>query len=357
MSGGKRQWMDKGRARIGTGIAATARSAWRHRVLGMAAEIAFWMLLALPPLVLCLLGLVGYLESVFGADLGAAIEQRVLEVATQALTPETVADLVQPLLTQVLTDGRADIASAGFLLAIWAGSTATASYVNAIAIAYGQRSERGAVHSRLLALGIYLAGVVTGVVVLPLLVIGPRTVLRLIPDDGHDLAVTTLRVAYWPTILILSILALVTLYHYAVPLRTRWRDHLLGAAIATGIWLAGAAAVRAYLRYAFDSISVYGPVSTPIAALFFFYLTALAVLLGAEANAHTAVSAARPRNSPRRRRTPSASPDDTDHACRPTTPGSRRSGGSDDDTARQPSRPSGQGSGDDPGQLGTRPGR
>jgi hypothetical protein len=59
---------------------------------------------------------------------------------------------------------------------------------------------------------------------------------------------------------------LVTLYHYAVPRRPRWRDHLLGAGIATGIWLAGAAAVRAYLRYAFDNLNLYGPVSTPIAA-------------------------------------------------------------------------------------------
>ncbi|GAB2677694.1 YihY/virulence factor BrkB family protein [Kribbella swartbergensis] len=327
MSAGKRQWMHKSGVRIG----ATVQSAWRHRVLGMAAEIAFWMLLALPPLVLCLIGLVGYLESVFGADLGSAIEQRVLEVATQALTPQTVTDLVQPLLTQVLTEGRADIASAGFLLAIWAGSTATASYVNAIAIAYGQRSARGAVHSRLLALGIYLAGVVTGVVVLPLLVIGPRTLLRLIPDTGHDLAVTTLRVAYWPTILILSILALVTLYHYAVPLRTRWRDHLLGAGIATAIWLAGAAAVRAYLRYAFDSISVYGPISTPIAALLFFYLTALAVLLGAEANAQTHAVPAGP--APRIR---------------------RPSGGSHDDPARQPSRPPVHDPHDDSGHPGTR---
>lgn len=334
--------------RVGAGIAATVRSAWRHRVLGLSAEIAFWMLLSLPPLALCLLGLVGYLESVFGTDLGAAVEQRVLEVASQALTPDTVATLVQPLLSQVLTDGRADIASAAFLLAVWAGSTATASYVNAIALTYGQRSERGAVHSRLLALGIYLAGVVTGVVLLPLLVVGPRTLLRLVPSTGHELAEATLRVAYWPTLLVLSMLALVTLYHYAVPRRTRWREHLLGAGIATAIWLAGAAAVRAYLRYAFDNLNLYGPVSTPIAALLFFYLTALAVLLGAEANAQTHPARTVPpaRSGPPRR-----------SARRTTTPASRPLGGSDDDPARRPSRPPRHDKGDDPGQAGTRRGR
>ncbi|MGY4773440.1 YihY/virulence factor BrkB family protein [Kribbella sp. CWNU-51] len=262
-------------------------SAWRHRVLGMAAEIAYWMLLSLPPLALCLLGLVGYLETVFGADLGTVIEQRIVQVASQALTPQTVTSLVKPLVDDVLSNGRADVASAGFLLALWAGSTATASYVNAITIAYGQRNERGAVHSRILALGLYLAGVVIGVVLLPLLVVGPQTLLRLVPATGHDLAQNVLRLAYWPTLLVLSVLALVTLYHYAVPRRSRWRDHLPGAAIATVIWLAGAAAVRVYLRYAFDTVNIYGPISAPIAALLFFYLTALAVLLGAEANAQT----------------------------------------------------------------------
>jgi membrane protein len=317
--------------RVGAGVAATVRSAWRHRVLGLSAEIAFWMLLSLPPLALCLLGLVGYLETVFDADLGAAMEQRILEVASQALTPDTVASLVQPLLSQVLTEGRADIASVGFLLTVWAGSTATASYVNAIALTYGQRSERGALHSRLLALGIYLAGVVTGVVLLPLLVIGPRTLLRLVPSTGHQLAEATLRLAYWPTLLVVSMLALVTLYYYAVPRHTRWRDHLLGAGIATGIWLAGAAAVRAYLRYAFDNLNLYGPVSTPIAALLFFYLTALAVLLGAEANVQT--------------------------QTRPTTSASRPLGDSDDDPARRPSRPPTHDKGNDADQPGTHPDR
>ncbi|WP_410790033.1 YihY/virulence factor BrkB family protein [Kribbella sp. C-35] len=274
-------------ARAGGGIVATIQSAWQHRVLGMAAEIAFWMLLSLPPLALCMLGLVGYLGTAFGADLGTEIEPRLIQIASQALTPTTVTSLVRPLVDDVLTEGRADVASLGFLLALWAGSTATASYVNAVAIAYGQRSDRGAAHSRILALGMYLAGVLIGVILLPLLIVGPQALLRLMSPTGHDLAQTVLRLTYWPSLLLLSVLALVTFYHFAVPLRSRWREHLPGAAIATIIWLAGARAVRVYLRYAFDTVNIYGPISAPIAALLFFYLTALAVLLGAEANAQT----------------------------------------------------------------------
>jgi membrane protein len=272
--------------RFWSGVTAAAAGAWRHRVLGLAAEIAFWTLLSLPPLLLSLLGLVGYLESAVGADLATGIEDRVLTLASQALTPDTVSSLVQPLLAEVLGQGRVDIASIGFVLALWAGSTAMAAYVNAIAIAYGQRNERGAVHSRLLALGMYVAGVVVGVVLLPLLVVGPETLLRLVPASGHNLAESVIQLGYWPTIVVLCGLALVTLYHYAVPLRSRWRDHLPGTIVATAIWLVGSAAVRSYLQFAFGTISVYGPVATPIAALLFFYLTALAVLIGAEVNGH-----------------------------------------------------------------------
>jgi membrane protein len=51
-----------------------------------------------------------------------------------------------------------------------------------------------------------------------------------------------------------------------------------------GLWLLGSLAVRAYLQSSFRSKSAYGSLAAPIAALLFFYVTALAVLLGAELN-------------------------------------------------------------------------
>lgn len=262
-------------------------SAWRHRVLGLAAEIAFWTLLCMPPLLLCLLGMVGYLTGPLGADLVPAVEAEVLSVAARIVTPDTVSSLIQPVVHDVLTQGRADVASIGFLLALFSGSTAMNSYVNAIAIAYDQRDQRSAVHSRLLALGLYLAALAVGVLFLPLLVAGPELLLQLAPADGRAAAQTTLTAAYWPAMAIVSVLFLTTLYHLGVPRRTRWRDHLPGAVVAMGIWLAGSLALRVYLAYAFRTVDAYGPAATPIAALLFFYLCALAVLLGAETNAAT----------------------------------------------------------------------
>jgi membrane protein len=93
------------------------------------------------------------------------------------------------------------------------------------------------------------------------------------------------------------------MYHLAIPTRTRWRAHLPGAIVAMSLWLIGSIALRAYLTFAFRTVSVYGPVATPIAALLFFYLSALAVLLGAEINAQrtpapTKTASAQPRPAP-----------------------------------------------------------
>jgi membrane protein len=239
----------------------------------------------MPPLLLCLLGLVGYLTAPFGPELVPAIEQQVLDVAARVVTADAVATLIQPVVHDVLTTGRADVASVGFLLALLSGSTAISSYVNALAIAYGQRSHRGAVHSRLLALGIYLAALVIGAVFLPLLVAGPQLLLEIAPSSTHEVVQTVLTVAYWPGIAALSVLLLTTMYHVAMPTRTRWRAHLPGAIVAMAVWLVGSIALRAYVAFAFSTVSVYGPVATPIAALLFFYLSALAALIGAEINA------------------------------------------------------------------------
>ena len=83
----------------------------------------------------------------------------------------------------MLRRGRADVISVGFLLALWAGSSATATFVNTVTIAYGMRDLRGAVHSRLLALGLYLLTVVIGIVLLPVMVIGPGPAGALLPGS------------------------------------------------------------------------------------------------------------------------------------------------------------------------------
>ncbi|WP_267594614.1 YihY/virulence factor BrkB family protein [Carbonactinospora thermoautotrophica] len=267
-------------------VRRTVLAAWEHRVLGLAAEAGFWGLLSLPPLLLTLLSLIGYVTDALSPLQVDALEEAMLEIASGLLVPSVVTSVVHPLVHQMLTQGRSDVASLAFVGSLWAGSTATHTYVNTIAIAYGKRDARSAVRSRLLALALYLGGVVVSAVLLPLLVVGPRVLGHLLP--ARVATVVHSPVGYWAVVLPGCAVVITTLYRMTVPGRSRWWSHLPGGVLAAVGWAVGSLGLRWYVRFAFAHANIYGPLAAPAAALLFLYVTALAVLVGAELNAQLA---------------------------------------------------------------------
>jgi membrane protein len=263
----------------------TVKQAWHDRILGLAAEAGFWQLLSLPSLILAVLGVLGYFSGILGVSNVNDLQNSIDNALKHVIVPSAVNSTVAPALHRILYNGRADVVSVSFVVSLWTGSSAMATYVNTITIAYGLRHERNAVRSRLLALRLYLSFVFLSIVLLPLLVLGPSRLVRLFPHNSqrvvHDITV----VGYWPAVILLSLALLATLYHRAVPIRMPWRRALPGAVVAMLIWLVGSIVLRDWLAWAFRSTATYGPLSAPVAVLLFLYLTALAILFGAELNA------------------------------------------------------------------------
>jgi membrane protein len=261
------------------------RRAQRDRILGLAAEAGFWQLLSLPALILAVLGVIGFFSGLFGTGNLNHLQSSIEKALTHVIVPSAVHSTIAPALHRILFGGRADVVSIGFVVSFWTGSSAMSTYVNTITIAYGLRSHRGAVRSRLLALRMYLSFVVGTIVLLPLLVLGPSHLENAFPDRWHHVVHRTVEVGYWPVALVFSLALVATLYHQALPVRTQWRRALPGAVLAVLVWVVGSLVLRAWLDFAFRRTATYGPLSAPVAVLLFLYLTALAILLGAELNA------------------------------------------------------------------------
>jgi membrane protein len=270
---------------VGLLVRDTVKRAWHDRVLGLAAEAGFWQLLSLPSMLLAVLGFIGYFSGALGPDTLQSLEDAILRGARHVIVPSAVDSTVRPAVERILNDGRLDVVSIGFIVSFWTGSSAMATYVNTITIAYGLRHRRNAVRSRILALELYLGFVLVGVVLLPLLVMGPGLIIRSFPDRWHGLVHDITVIAYWPTVALISLALLTTLYHLSLPVRLQWRRALPGAVLALVIWLIGSTLLREWLAWAFRSTATYGPLSAPVAVLLFLYLTALAILFGAELNA------------------------------------------------------------------------
>jgi membrane protein len=266
-------------------LTRTASKAWNDRILGLSAEAAFWQLLSLPSLFLALLGALGWVSGLIGRGTLDRAETQLLNGFSRAFSEEVVNQLVSPTVREVLHGGRIDVVSIGFVLAIWAGSSATATFVNTITIAYGMRELRGAVRSRLLALWLYLGSIVLGAVLLPMLVLGPDLLTKAFPKSARHTASGIITGLYWPVAVILLMLGLTTLYHLAPPRRPRWHRGIPGAALAMLIFLGGSALLRIYINFVVSHNTAYGTLAAPIAALLFFYILAFGVLIGAEFNA------------------------------------------------------------------------
>lgn len=252
----------------------------RFRVTGLAAEIGFFAILSLPPLVLGLVGTLGYFADIIGPDTVEQVRSSIIDISRDALSDQAVQDVIIPTLNDVLDGGRLDVVSLGFLLALWSGSRALNTTIDTIAIMYGLGGHRGIIATRALSFSLYIVGLVIGVVLAPLVLAGPSLVSEALPDGFG-----WVMIAYWPVVTVLTIASLTTLFWIAVPVPNSWLRCVPGAGLTLVGWMVGSYAVRKIIDMSVGSTSIYGPLAASIVVLIWLYVLAIAMLIGAAFNA------------------------------------------------------------------------
>jgi membrane protein len=266
--------------------------AWDDGIFSMAAQAAFWQALSLPPLFLGLLGGLGYVGGWFGPTTVAVVERRLVAFSRQVFTPEVVDQLIAPTAAGILTRGRADVVSVGFVLALWAGSSAIASVVDSVTRAHGQDDVRHPVWQRLFSLLIYVCALAVAAVVLPVVALGPDLLSRVLPAAWRPTAEAAVDAFYYPGVGALLVVVLTTVYRAALPHSPPWRRLLPGALLAVVVFVVAATGLRVYLTVLTATGYTYGALAAPVAFLLFAFLLGLSIVLGAQLN--NAVEEARP---------------------------------------------------------------
>jgi membrane protein len=269
-------------------IVRTVDGSMGDRLPGLAAEIAFWVLLSLPALLLAALAAASAAGGVGDGDWQQQFVNRTVEVSRVVLTESTIDRFLRPGLNLLIGDeGGVAIASFAFVATVWTASRAVRVVLTALAIAYDRRGVRKAWVDRALGFAITVGGLLSGLVLMPLLLAGPNFGDQLVIWIGQDpVGLADLwRVVYWPAMVVAVTFAIAALYHLGVPGYTPWRRDLPGAVVATSVWLLGSVGLRLYGTWILDGDSVYGPLAGPIVALLWVWVTGFAVLVGAELNA------------------------------------------------------------------------
>jgi membrane protein len=244
-----------------------ARRLIEHDFIGEAAKMAYFFFLSVFPALLIVFALTG----VVGGD--AAFARITTIVLT--LTPPDATAFLHRFLFELVNERRPGMLSFGALVLLWAGSSGIAALTDALNHVHGVSEGRGWFSRRALALSILAVGSVL-IVLCTLIVVGGVAALRAL---GLSAVWDVVR---WPLAASLPLLAL-WLAFYFLPDRGRrggmW-EAFVGAGVATLLWALATVLFSVYLTSIRDYSRVYGVIGTVVALLIWFFLSALAVLVG-----------------------------------------------------------------------------
>ncbi len=263
----------------------TASKAWDDSIFSKAATAAFWQTLSLPPLLLGVLGSLGFVAAWFGPNTIEIIESKIVTFSSTVFSDSVVDGIIEPTVQDILVQGRGGVVSAGFVLSLWAGSSAISTFVDSIVEAHGQQDARNPIWQRIFALLLYVGFLVVAMFVLPLVALGPTYMQRLLPDSWFEVGSELIDVLYYPAVGLLLIAGLTTLYKVALHRSLPWHRLLGGALLAGLFFMLASAVLRFYLTWVTATGYTYGALATPIAFLLFTFFLGFAVVLGAEFNA------------------------------------------------------------------------
>ena len=269
------------------------------RVGGLAAEMAFFALLSLLPLLIAVGAALGYLELLVGTDtITQAIEQAV-DGARAVFGEPFTRQNIRPLVVGLLTQQRGGTAITGLLGAVYLSSRVFMATIRALDIAYDLEERRSLVQQRLLAVVFALGAIVVVPLALAGLVVGPLL------GSGRELAASlgfgnafglAWSIGRWPALLVLVVGFFTVLYRFAPNARLGWRDSVPGAVLGVVLWILVCIGFRAYLA-AGGASTEFGDgaqeavqqiaqvIGALVAAILWVYLTSIVILMGGELNA------------------------------------------------------------------------
>ena len=258
-------------------------------ILGRAAQLSYYFLLALFPLLLFLMSVIGLLVGE-----GTGLRHSLFKYLGKVL-PGSALDLVSTTVFEVSNASGGGKISFGILAALWAASNGMGAISESLNVAYHVKETRSWWKQRLIAVGLTLALAVLILAALTIVLGGGKIADLLANTYGLGSGFTLgWKILQWPIVLCFLFFAFALIYYWAPDLRDQdWRWVTPGSVVAVFLWLLVSFGFRLYLHF-FNSYSkTYGSLGAVIILMLWFYFTGTAILIGGEVNSDIEAAAAR----------------------------------------------------------------
>lgn len=268
------------RAPIGWGelLKRTANEVNDDNCLGMAAQLAFYFLLGLFPALLFFVALLGYVP------VENALDELLL--ALDAVAPQELLLLLREQIEQIAAGSSASLLTLGIVGAIWSSSAAMVAIIDAMNRAYDVTDWRPWWKRRAVAMVLTVSLALFTMIALTLILIGPglatdiAAYLRLAP-----VVAVMWNLLRWPVLVLCVVIAVDIVYHFAPNRPSKWTWVTPGALMATVLWIVASFGFKIYVSNFADYTATYGAIGGAIITMLWFYVSGLAILVGAELNA------------------------------------------------------------------------
>jgi membrane protein len=245
--------------------------------LGLAAQLAYYFFLALFPALLFLVAIISFIPV---AGLLDAITTTLARVA-----PYEALKLVQDQVLKIAGNKNGGLLTLGMLGTIWSTSSGVTAIIDTLNQAYDIQESRPWWKVRAIALGLTVGLAIFIVLSTVLVLIGPTLAEKVANTFYLGPAFEwTWKIVQWPFVFALVVSAIAVIFYYAPDAEQQWVWITPGSVLATVLWLLVSLAFKFYVSKWGSYNATYGTIGGIIVAMTWFYVSALAVLVGAELN-------------------------------------------------------------------------
>ena len=223
-----------------------------------------------------MLGSLAYVAPLFGPDTLPTIQEQLISTASSFFSRNVVNEIIEPTVRDIVKGARGEVVSMGFVISLWAGSSAISAFVDSVVEAHDQTPLRHPVRQRFFALGLYVVMLVFAIATAPFVALGPRKIAELHPGQLGQRAAY----GYYPVLFLGLVVAVTILYRVSLPKPLPSHRLVIGAVLATVVFLVATLGLRVYLTWITSTGYTYGALATPIAFLLFAFFLGFAIMIG-----------------------------------------------------------------------------
>ena len=255
---------------------------YEDELLARCAELAYFFLFSVFPLMLFLTTLLGY------ADAYTGIRADLFRLLARFTPSKDVTTLLHGTLDEITKARNGAKLSLSLVAALWVASNGMLAVSRTLNHAYGLKETRKWWWRRLIALALTLAFSLLVIIALTLIFSGGSVGEALASRVGFGIAFYVVWHVFvrWPLILLFLVISFEMVYNFAPNQGKKANRHWVtpGGVAGVGLWLLACYGLRIYIVYFRSYTTAYGSLGAVILLLVWFYFTAFAILMGGEIN-------------------------------------------------------------------------